>query len=189
MNVIPLVHSDVFHKKSVGADKTENLLEEIQKNYTIENAVANSNPGCWRSNFQFDNLDWLLNEVTDLVDKAVEHYKKTDSLFASIDIRKPYKIHYWTNVNEPGSRNTLHSHIPSSFSAIYYIQASNTGDLRLINPANILGNCYAKSPFTRDFYISPEDCDLFLWPAWIPHEVETNTSNKQRINIVFDITL
>jgi Xaa-Pro aminopeptidase len=32
-----------------------------------------------------------------------------------------------------------------------------------------------------------QDGDLILWPAWVPHEVETNFSDRERVNIVFDI--
>ena len=184
-----MVRSDFFHKSSVATDKLEDLLAEIQENYTVENAVPNSNPGCWRSNFKYKNLDWLLHEVTELTDSAIAFYKEHDIIFKNINVQKPYKIHYWTNVNEPYSKNVLHSHLSSSFSCIYYVQASGTGDLRLLNPANMLGNCNSLSPFTRDVHISPSDGDLFLWPAWMPHEVEPNLSSKQRVNIVFDITL
>jgi hypothetical protein len=28
-----------------------------------------------------------------------------------------------------------------------------------------------------------------MWPAWVPHEVDPNYSNKERINLTFDITI
>jgi len=28
---------------------------------------------------------------------------------------------------------------------------------------------------------------LILWPGWMPHETEVNTSDKYRINIAFNI--
>jgi hypothetical protein len=57
------------------------------------------------------------------------------------------------------------------------------------NPANKLSECNPGSPYTGDVYIDPKDGDLFLWPAWVPHEVDVNKSDKQRINIAFNLTL
>ena len=34
-----------------------------------------------------------------------------------------------------------------------------------------------------------KDGDLLIWPAWVPHFVEENKSNKQRINIASNIKL
>ena len=83
----------------------------------------------------------------------------------------------------------MHNHTTAHFSAVYYAQAENTGELRFINPAFTLSNIISTGPFTRDFYMNPSDGDFILWPAWVPHEVETNFSNKDRVNIAFDITL
>ena len=32
------------------------------------------------------------------------------------------------------------------------------------------------------------DGDLIVFPGWVPHDVGPNTSNKQRINIAFNIS-
>ena len=35
--------------------------------------------------------------------------------------------------------------------------------------------------------IQPKDGMLILWPAWVPHEVIENKSNRQRINIAWGL--
>ena len=181
--------ADFFHRPNVGVDNILNLQEEILKVRQQDDAsIANTNIGCWRSSYRY-NIPWLMDQVISLTNEAIEFYRHTDIVFSSSYQSNPFKIDYWTNVNSPGSRNVLHSHSQSSFSCVYYIQATGTGDIRLLNPANLLGDLNRKSPFTRDFYFSPTDADLILWPAWVPHEVEPNLSNKDRINIVFDITI
>ena len=35
----------------------------------------------------------------------------------------------------------------------------------------------------------PKDGDLFIWPAWIPHKVDRNESDRQRINLAFNINI
>jgi uncharacterized protein (TIGR02466 family) len=179
-----ILDASLFDKANVGQTSDyENLIEQIN---SIRNtpSVDDSNLGCWRSSHRYENIDWLISEVFNLVHQAIDYYQK-DSVFART--KKDIKLNYWTNINQPGSRNVIHSHVKSHFSCVYYLQGTNTGDLRLINPANILGDCNRSAPYARDFYFSPKDRDLILWPSWIPHEVEPNLSNRERINIVFDI--
>ena len=95
----------------------------------------------------------------------------------------------WTNVNEPNSTNDIHTHKEFSFACTYYLQGTNTGKLTFINPANILNECNLKSPFVRNYSVEPKDGDLFIWPAWIPHKVDRNESDRQRINLAFNINI
>ena len=183
-----ILQADFFHKKNIGLDHILSLREYILSVKDKEPSVDDSNYGCWRSAYRYQNINWLMQEVCVLVNEAVEFYKR-DQVFSKSLTDRPYKINYWTNVNNPGSRNVMHSHSQSHFSCVYYIQGTGTGDLRLINPANILSSSINSGIFVRDFYFSPTDGDLILWPGWIPHEVEPNLSSKQRINIVFDIIL
>ena len=50
-------------------------------------------------------------------------------------------------------------------------------------------DCNQKSPYIRNVKVEPQDGDLLIWPAWVPHLVERNESNKQRINIAINIKL
>ena len=185
---VPIFSADFFHQPKVGLDKIHQLQEEILTVKQTKPNVEHTNVGCWRTSYQY-HIPWLIDQVILLANQAVEFYQNKDSVFRSAYTNQPFKIDYWTNVNSPGSRNVLHSHSDSCFSCVYYIQATGTGDLRLMNPANLLGKLNRQSPFSRDFYFSPSEGDLILWPAWVPHEVEPNLSNKDRINITFDITL
>jgi len=188
--MITLYEAALHDSSNIGTDTQVNdLMQQITELQNAE-STAMTNPGCWRSQAKFKNINWLLSAITSLVNEAIEYYRSKDPIFneafSSIDISQ-LGIFYWTNVNEPLSRNVMHAHKTGIFSGVYYIQGTDTGDLRLINPANTLTDCNAYSPFTRDFYYTPKDRDLILWPSWLPHEVETNNSNRQRINIAYDI--
>ena len=95
----------------------------------------------------------------------------------------------WVNINEPGSKNVLHAHKNSSFAVVYYLQGIDTGNLIFRNPSNLLSDCSNTSPFVRGIAHTPKDGDLVLWPAWLPHEVEENKSDRQRINITTNINI
>mgnify|MGYP003704826005 FL=1 len=52
-----------------------------------------------------------------------------------------------------------------------------------------MSECGPNSPFSSRMSYQPKDGDLLLWPGWLPHEVEINNSEKQRVNIAFNIKL
>ncbi|MGY8864113.1 MAG: putative 2OG-Fe(II) oxygenase [Methylophagaceae bacterium] len=188
----PILHAYFFHKENVGTQSQVSvLLDDINNQYDSEPTTSSTNLDCWRSSHVYKNTEWLTDAIMNLVKENVEYYSDMDSVFAKgMTNDKKYILTYWSNVNKPGSRNVLHSHKDAIFSGVYYVKGSGTGDLRLVNPANILGDCDSMSPFTRDFYFTPADKDLIMWPSWMPHEVETNKhASKNRINIAFDIRI
>jgi hypothetical protein len=176
-----ILRADLFCCKNVGTGaQMTKMIAEIQELKSKNPATAYTNPGCWRGNAWPDiDILWLKDAISNLSTEAIEFYE--------IKPAGNFIINYWANVNEPQSRNVVHNHNNAIFSGTYYLQAEGTGDLRFSNPANLIGCCNPDSPFTHDFSFTPNDGDLVLWPSWMPHEVETNFSNKQRINIAFDI--
>lgn len=182
-----LLESNLLIKSKVGNDEEVGaLLTQILKESGTA-SIENTNDNCWRSVTQYQDIDWLLKHISYCVKQMVNFYSSKDEVFSNaIDIKK-CQIKYWTNVNNSKSRNVMHSHKSAILSGVYYVQTTGTGALRFINPANMLGECNPRSPFTRDFYFTPSDRDLIMWPSWMPHEVEPNYSDKERINIAFDI--
>ena len=180
-----LIQSDLFHISNVGtSEQVQDLLKQIREG---KDEISNSNDGCWRSNRTYTNIDWLLQTVAKLAGNAIEYYSNLDPMYKNTS--KQVKMYYWTNVNQPNSRNTMHTHTAYHFTCVYYVQGKDTGALRIINPANVLSNCEMSAPFIKDIYFEPKDGDLILWPSWMPHEVEPNFSNKERINLAFEITI
>ena len=93
----------------------------------------------------------------------------------------------WANINYRYAYNRYHEHSNCLWAGIYYVQAEGTGNLMFYNPANTLQQCNPNSPFIRKTGIIPKDGMLILWPGWVPHEVEENKSNQQRINLAWGI--
>lgn len=185
--MIPLFEANLYSRTSVGTDEqVSKLKEEILYYKSKEPTVKNSNPGCWRGQQTLETIGFLLEAIDEMVLQNIRDYSKRDNVFAD-NTSPDWRIVYWSNVNEPGSRNTMHSHSPSIFAGTYYLQGTGTGELRLVNPANVLSNCNPRSPFIRDTSVFPSDRDLLMWPAWVPHEVLTNFSDKQRINVAYDV--
>lgn len=182
-----ILHAAFFNYNNVGLDSNVELLrQEVLLNSKNFAPTDFTNENCWRGNQPLKNISFLLDAITDAVNEQINYYSKIDNVFSSYKDKK-IDINYWANVNSPGSRNVLHAHKTAVLSGVYYINGSDTGDLRISNPANILGECNPQSPFARDFFFSPKDKDLIMWPSWLPHEVEPNLSNYSRVNIAFDV--
>lgn len=184
-----LFRADLFHKENIGTTEQRiELIKELKAASSNLEEIDMSNPGCQRIYKSCKNIEWLYKEIDQLLSSAIDFYQKEDTIFKSHS-KERKKTYYWANINSPGSRNVFHSHKENTFSLVYYLQAGETGALRFVNSSNILGDCNPISPFSRDFEVHPKEGDLFLWPSWVPHEVETNQSNIERINLVFNITL
>ena len=189
-----LFYSDLFTKSDVGStDQQKDLIKQILS--AKENNLGEapySNEGCWRSNFEYGNeIDWLREEVKKYTIQICNTYATIDNVFKEQISKENNMLDFkiWTNVNEPNSTNDIHTHKEFSFACTYYLQGTNTGKLTFINPANILNECNLKSPFVRNYSVEPKDGDLFIWPAWIPHKVDRNESDRQRINLAFNINI
>lgn len=183
-----LFQADLFVKSNVGTDDQRHAL--LTRLNTAQTTVMHhSNPGCYRFDYVWNDVDWLLTEINSLLVNAVNFYSENDKTFSKLPKGDKANIKIWANINSFGSRNTFHTHKDEEFSGVYYVQSRDTGDLRFTNPANVLGDCLRTSPFTRDFSFVPRDGDLILWPSWIPHEVEPNLSQQSRINLAFNIRI
>ncbi|SVC07402.1 uncharacterized protein METZ01_LOCUS260256, partial [marine metagenome] len=74
------------------------------------------------------------------------------------------------------------------YAAVYYLQVEDTGELACYNPGNLTENCHATAPWVSVMTYVPNNGDLVLFPGWVPHDVGPNNSDKQRINIAFNIS-
>ena len=96
-----------------------------------------------------------------------------------------YKIqNCWINFFEPGLRHSTHVHGNSTISGVYYYKTNgNDGDLVIFNPNhnNVLNSW--ESPEIR---IKPENGKLVLFPSYLYHEIETNTTQDTRISVAFN---
>jgi uncharacterized protein (TIGR02466 family) len=114
---------------------------------------------------------------------------------------EPVVDNMWANVNPPGAYNRRHVHPNILWSGVYWVQAPpECGRLLLTDPrpsAEMLPAFYAPgSPLASEcwsevFYVAREG-RLLLFPAWLPHEVEANRSDRagaaaDRISVSFNL--
>ena len=194
--MISLFHADLFIEKNVGTPEQRENLKDFLISISQDDKIKNdplSNEGCFRFNFNVLNnsIDWLNETQLKLTEKAMSHYTPLDANYSEQLHKTKFTMYYnsWVNINETGSKNMIHSHKEHMFASVYYLQGTDTGKIWFYNESNLLNECNVKSPFVRRFGYEPEDGDLILWPAWVPHEVDVNTSSRQRINITSNIDM
>ena len=194
--MISLFHADLFIEKNVGTPEQQKELKDfllsIPKSDNFKNMPL-TNQGCIRFGFNLskNSVDWLTEAKVKLTQKAVSHYVSLDKGYKR-ELEKTNMgmvCESWVNINEPGSKNEVHSHKPHMFASVYYLNGTGTGKVRFHNESNLLNDCSVLSPFVRKGGYTPKDGDLILWPAWVPHEVEVNTSDRQRINVTSNINV
>ena len=178
----------VLIESGIGSQKQRYDLLRQAYDYKENNpSNGNNNDGCWRADIKFERSEWLHQALIKQLEETVGYYLEEDRAFNHMfNGGDPY-IESWTNINDPGSLNLLHTHKSFNFSAIYYVQANHTGDLVFLNPANMDLSASYLGPGTSRMHYKPNDGDLVMWPSWIPHEVERNESDTQRVCIAFNI--
>ena len=141
MKVFKLLSADLFVQPNVGTEEQQKNILDFAYSQKRQNPteMAFSNYGCWRSEFEYENIDWLIQNILDVVHEAIKLYESLDLTYKNKV--KHYglpKINYWTNINEPGAKNVMHCHDLHHYVAVYYIQSKNTGAINFHNPANLL---------------------------------------------------
>jgi len=100
----------------------------------------------------------------------------------------------WLSIND--SRQCMnHEHIHGDvFSGVFYLSVpEGSGKLVIPNPTinRMWGGCQLTSQrnqFTAEsIKIEPVDGNIILFPSYLPHSVETNNHDKERISISFNL--
>jgi uncharacterized protein (TIGR02466 family) len=99
----------------------------------------------------------------------------------------------WANALEPDAAHAMHSHPNNFLSGVYYVQIQPGADkinfhdprpqTSIIRPPVIELTAYN----TDQVVVSVAEGMLLLFPAWLPHSVSANRSDRQRISISFNV--
>ena len=101
----------------------------------------------------------------------------------------------WVNVFRPLMQEQIHAHDGSMLSCTYYVEApENCGDLVFLDP---IGARRSHRAFTKtegpamqsaaQINYSPKPGRLLMWESWLPHGVNGNKSDRNRISLAFNL--
>ncbi|HET9219035.1 MAG TPA: 2OG-Fe(II) oxygenase family protein [Terriglobia bacterium] len=144
--------------------------------------------GAWQSGHGLHKLDALRALVAHIdgpVRSVLDFLKITASEYEITGC--------WANTLEPGTTHAIHSHPNNFLSGVYYVQIQPGADsisfhdprpqTSIIRPPVTELTAYN----TDQVVVSVAEGMLLLFPAWLPHSVSANCSDRQRISISFNV--
>lgn len=181
----------------IAAEVLTNIDNTAIRKYALDlksqsNGRVCSNVGGWQSNdIDFDNTH---PEIIKLYNEILQRMKFLHETFR---LKIPAEIqimNMWININLLGGFNRPHIHQNSVFSGVYYVDTTGTdGNIVFQHPA--INHQYHLTQKHVDEYnnftsarfsIVPEVGKLAVFPSWLQHYVESNTSESNRISISFN---
>ncbi len=97
----------------------------------------------------------------------------------------------WLNRFDQGDFMYDHTHPDSRISGTYYHRASpDQGAIRFRDPNVVMQNRMFpadQQPFRQGWRIEPQHGRIVLFPSWLTHRVEPNTTDQPRWSIPFNI--
>ena len=176
-------------------DINSNLLRyiyDLQKK--DEKGVKKSNVNGWHSQpFDLSNPNEIPNKFFNSINIYIKSvFKSYGWLF---DQSKVICTSMWAIINKKNSFNIEHTHSNNYLSAAYYVKApENCGNFKTSNPNIINRNIYPKPEKPTEFNsnnitIKINEGDLLIFPAYLPHSVEENKSNEDRVIISFNLDI
>ena len=113
--------------------------------------------------------------------------------FLKVDCRDIEITACWATVNAPGRGHAVHAHPNSYFSGVYYAQTHTGADtINFHDPRSQMG--VIRPPVTEliaanadQAVVKVSDGTLLFFPSWLQHSVDTNSSDKNRISVSFNL--
>jgi uncharacterized protein (TIGR02466 family) len=173
-------------KPDVHQSLNENIVRKLDQIRRGEPKLA---PGrAWQSEQPLHTLDEfhdLVSRINDAIEQVLEHLKVRYRAFEITG--------HWANISIPGAEHRLHCHPNNFLSGTYYVATHEGADIiNFHDPRSQTG--IIKPPATEltaenadQVVVTVKNGTLLVFPAWLPHSVDANESEKPRISISFNI--
>jgi uncharacterized protein (TIGR02466 family) len=97
----------------------------------------------------------------------------------------------WVNINNKNSYNMEHTHPKSALSLVLYLKTQeNCGNIVFKNPTLVQHYPCNTSlqEFWGEYWLPSETGIMYIFPAYLPHYVEQNLSEEDRISIAINFS-
>lgn len=190
---MPIYSTPIWQTEYPEFEKEQEIILDACKKYRQENPTSEnkSNLGGYQSPKFFhskEELAPLFNYIS-----ALANHAANDLNFVERNI---FITSSWVNYNDTRrAMNAQHVH-NDIFSGVFYVKVpEGSGRLSIINPGiNLMWTgcqlSQEKNQFTAESVkIEPEEGQILLWPSYLPHSVETNDHDDERISISFNVIM
>jgi len=180
--------TSIFEAPYEGFD--ESILASIKSFCSENQSVQRSNANGYQSPpnlHSLEELSDLFNFITQTADTIIQELGVRN--FDHVTINEA-----WANINKgQNSHNQVHTHT-GILSGVFYVQApEGSGNLNIMNPGM---NClwpghykaFSRNQHTAEVaFVKPKEGVLYLWPSYIPHSVDCNSKDVERISVSFNL--
>lgn len=154
-----------------------------------------SNQGGWQSkDFRprvHPEMAMLEDKILMQAEQCVRDFGyREDKCFVDIE-------NLWVNINGQNNTNSVHTHDASFVSGVFYLKAApKQGNINFYK--SYAQDFIIASQATIDHYTPinaacmsfiPETKKLIMFPAWLPHGVERNELDEERISVSFNVKI
>ena len=187
----PIFKYKVDNFKSYNKELEEYIYKLKEKD---EEGVVRSNRGGWHSK------PFAVRDKGSIQNKFAQELSKY--IFDAIKIygwkcipEKTIVSEMWAIINKPNDFNVIHTHPNSYLSAAYYVKTSEkAGKFVVENPLSVARHSFPNIEKhtqynTKVVSLDIEEGDLLLFPAYLPHRVNENKSDEDRIVISFNVNI
>lgn len=186
------MHTELWFPSVIWSATTHVVNNHELINYAYERKKTDkgrsiSNYGGWQSSDVLANDNFEVDRLVTYLNKEIQECAQQVGLKPNLQI---YNL--WININPTGSYNNLHNHVGAVFSGVYYVQADPVqGNIQFERndgaeyhlPTDIGKETYFSC--TRATYAAKTNA-LYVFPSWLKHSVQGNTSEHDRISISFN---
>ncbi len=171
------------------------LANYIYKLYENDNkGIKRSNRGGWHSNnFELKDKNSIqLKFALELQKYILNTFQNLGWKTENQNIRIK---EMWAIINKKDDFNVVHTHPNSYLSAAYYVKApENCGKFQVENPNIAKRHSYPEIKNKNEFNMQVggmeiNEGDLLIFPGYLPHKVEKNDSDEDRIVISFNVDI
>lgn len=173
---------DIYDQK-----ENESYKEELLKLSRIDPGLIRSNRNAWQSEttlWQNETFKPLLEKSSAIIQSIIKDISQTCPEFV---IRS-----MWGNIHPKGGYNFTHVHPSGWMSAVYYVALPEGcpgitfEDPRPARLMDFQHSCLVENQYHTH---QPKVGELVLFPSWLPHLVNPNSTEENRISISFNVEL
>ncbi len=142
----------------------------------------------WQTNQELHTLQEF-SELTSYINASVKGILD----FLKITYESFFITGCWANISAKGVRHKTHTHPNNFLSGVYYVQVAEGANTITFEDPRPQTYIIAPTPTERslenaDSNIMPvKEGMLVVFPAWLPHSVDFNKSDQERISISFNV--
>ncbi len=174
------------------SSRQQRLVQMLLAMRDAQPGIVRSNQGGWHSDDKLHlsgdpDVQWLMQQLLTVASVCVHEFE-SDRPHGEVVMTTA-----WANVNDAGSWNSPHMHLPADWSGVFYVSVDESGssregpvrdgDIMFFNPMPF--GARHKRPTTVNY--SPRNGLLLLFPGYLLHMVAPHNAAEPRISISFNL--